>query len=142
MSISITFFHGNTLFALCLLAPCVVAGAPLPVPALDPVQLAAGGLPATGASQKVLEIKGFGVAATPSQLDGARGGSAATNATVATTATLGGGVSGNSATNVTSGGNTITAGSFAGVSGIPIVIQNSGANVLIQNATVINLQFQ
>jgi hypothetical protein len=100
--------------------------------------------PATQAAssnpQRALDIKGFGVAATPGQLDGARGGSAAASATA--TATLDGGVSGNSATNVTSGGNSITAGSFAGVSGIPIVIQNSGANVLIQNATVINLQFQ
>lgn len=55
---------------------------------------------------------------------------------------LNGGVAGNSATNVNTGSNTIDAGSFANMSGIPVVIQNSGANVLIQNATVINLQFQ
>jgi hypothetical protein len=28
------------------------------------------------------------------------------------------------------------------MSGIPVVIQNSGANVLIQNATIVNLQFK
>jgi hypothetical protein len=55
---------------------------------------------------------------------------------------LNGDVANNSATNVTTGSNTIDAGSFANMSGIPVVIQNSGANVLIQNATVINLQFR
>jgi hypothetical protein len=40
------------------------------------------------------------------------------------------------------GANTIDAGSFANMSGIPVVIQNSGANVLIQNATIINLQLK
>ncbi|WP_229507672.1 hypothetical protein [Massilia sp. Dwa41.01b] len=55
---------------------------------------------------------------------------------------LGGDVANNSATNVNTGSNTIDAGSFANMSGIPVVIQNSGANVLIQNATVVNLQFR
>jgi hypothetical protein len=55
---------------------------------------------------------------------------------------LTGDVANNNATNVNTGSNSIDAGSFANMSGIPVVIQNSGANVLIQNATVINLQFQ
>jgi len=46
----------------------------------------------------------------------------------------------NSARNVTTGDNNISAGSFANMSGLPTVIQNSGANVLIQNATILNLQ--
>ena len=46
----------------------------------------------------------------------------------------------NSASNVVTGANSISAGSFANMSGIPVVIQNSGANVLIQNATIVNLQ--
>jgi hypothetical protein len=53
-----------------------------------------------------------------------------------------GSVNGNSATNVSTGWNVIEGGSFANMSGIPIIIQNSGANVLIQNATVINLQLK
>lgn len=57
-------------------------------------------------------------------------------------ATLGGTVTNNSATNVTTGMNIIDNGSFANASGLPVVIQNSGSNVLIQNATVINLQLQ
>lgn len=60
----------------------------------------------------------------------------------AANATLGGIVSGNSAVNVSTGANYITEGSFANMNGLPVVIQNSGANVLIQNATVINLQLR
>lgn len=54
--------------------------------------------------------------------------------------TLRGVTANNSARNVTTGDNTISAGSFANMSGLPTVIQNSGANVLIQNATILNLQ--
>lgn len=43
--------------------------------------------------------------------------------------------------NVT-GMNTITEGAFAAASGLPTVIQNSGNNVLIQNATILNLTVQ
>lgn len=57
-------------------------------------------------------------------------------------ASLGGVVTGNSATNVTTGSNSIDTGSFANMSGLPVVIQNTGANVLIQNATVINVMFK
>ncbi len=83
------------------------------------------------------DVPGLGLAATPAVLDGARGGTGGSAA-----ADLRGVVTGNSATSMATGANAIQAGSFAGASGIPIVIQNTGANVLIQNATVINLQFQ
>jgi len=49
-------------------------------------------------------------------------------------------VADNRAVNVTTGGNYITEGAFAGTSGIPMVVQNSGNNVLIQNATIVNVQ--
>jgi hypothetical protein len=55
---------------------------------------------------------------------------------------LDGSVSSNTAVNVVTGSNRIDTGSFANMSGIPVVIQNSGANVLIQNATIINLQYK
>lgn len=55
---------------------------------------------------------------------------------------LSGVTSGNSAFQVQTGNNSIDAGSFAHMSGIPVVIQNSGANVLIQNATIVNLQMK
>lgn len=51
-------------------------------------------------------------------------------------------VENNTATHVITGTNSITGGAFANASGLPIVIQNSGANVLIQNATIINVELQ
>lgn len=47
----------------------------------------------------------------------------------------------NTAINNATGHNTIT-NAFAGASGLPIVVQNSGNNVLIQNATIINLELR
>lgn len=80
---------------------------------------------------------GFGTPVSAERLAEARGGSS----NIASDTTLSGTVSANSASHVITGANTIDASSFAGATGIPIVIQNTGANVLIQNATVINLQF-
>ena len=40
--------------------------------------------------------------------------------------------------NVT-GNNSINGNAFAGASGLPIVMQNSGNNVIMQNATILNL---
>ena len=54
--------------------------------------------------------------------------------------TLDGVTADNSAYEVTTGTNTIGTGSFSNMSGLPIVIQNSGANVLIQNAVILNVQ--
>ena len=49
-------------------------------------------------------------------------------------------VSDNHASNLVTGSNWVTEGSFAGATGFATVVQNSGNNVLIQNATIINLQ--
>ncbi len=48
-------------------------------------------------------------------------------------------VAGNSATDVVSGANVISDGAFGHVQGIPLVVQNSGSNVSIQNATILNI---
>ena len=40
------------------------------------------------------------------------------------------------------GNNVIDAGSFAGSQGFPMVIQNSGNGVLIQNATILNVTIE
>ena len=79
----------------------------------------------------------FGEPLGASQLSDVRG-----TGGVAMTTTIGGTVSANSASQVSTGDNLIQAGSFAGASGVPVVIQNTGANVLIQNATVIHLELQ
>jgi hypothetical protein len=46
----------------------------------------------------------------------------------------------NSANNLTTGSNTVGGGAFSNANGFPMVIQNSGNNVLIQNSTILNLQ--
>lgn len=58
------------------------------------------------------------------------------------TTTIRGAVGGNSAAGLATGNNVIQTGSFADASGMPVVIQNTGANVLIQNATVIHLELK
>ncbi|MGJ7508913.1 hypothetical protein [Variovorax sp. GT1P44] len=54
--------------------------------------------------------------------------------------TLNGTTANNSASRVNTGDNTISTGSFANMNGLPVVIQNTGANVLIQNAVILHLQ--
>jgi hypothetical protein len=49
-------------------------------------------------------------------------------------------VADNKASNLTTGMNVLSEGAFAGSSGLSTVIQNSGNNVLIQNATIVNVQ--
>jgi len=56
--------------------------------------------------------------------------------------TLNGSVTNNTSDHVVTGYNEISAGSFNGAAGVPMVIQNTGNSVLIQNATIINVQFQ
>lgn len=41
-----------------------------------------------------------------------------------------------------SGNNYLTEQAFSGASGVPTVIQNSGNNVIIQNATILNIRVQ
>jgi len=79
----------------------------------------------------------FGPAADLGKLEQSRGGADTKN-----DVKLDGVVTGNSAVNVSTGGNMIDSGAFSNMSGIPVVIQNSGANVLIQSSTVINVQFK
>jgi hypothetical protein len=81
-------------------------------------------------------VAGLGVPAAAASLERERGaGNNSSNA-------LNGTVAANSATQVATGNNVIQSGSFANTAGLPVVIQNSGANVLIQNATVINLELK
>ena len=47
----------------------------------------------------------------------------------------------NNANRVVTGNNNVTGGSFANSNGISTVIQNTGANVLIQNAMIVNVKF-
>ena len=71
------------------------------------------------------------------QLGGQRGGS-----DVFSDMTLRGVVADNRAINAVTGGNVVSQGALAGMSGVPMLVQNTGNNVLIQNATIINLQLK
>ena len=99
-------------------------------------------LPATVAAETAPDAPGSGRVAFVAQpvdagtLADTRGGAEVVNNDM----NLHGVTANNSARNVTTGDNSISAGSFANMSGLPTVIQNSGANVLIQNATILNLQ--
>lgn len=155
MRFSPHLFMGGTVAALLVFTPYAYAFAPEQLAATAARSVAAGAVPAPVASVSApvsaqvsaqiwapvapdAIVPGLGAAAAEGLLDSARGGAGGSGAS----ADLRGVVTGNSATSVVTGSNTIQASSFAGASGIPIVIQNTGANVLIQNATVINLQFQ
>ena len=81
----------------------------------------------------------FGEPMTSTALEKLRGGTNNTHNTF-NDMTLSGTTASNSAQNVNTGTNAIASGSFANMSGIPVVIQNTGANVLIQSAVIINLQ--
>jgi hypothetical protein len=104
-------------------------------PAATPANAAASGQPGAPAAKS---DPALGAKADSSLLARARGGTD----TARDDMKLDGTVAGNSAVNVATGANTIDANSFSNMAGIPLVIQNSGANVLIQNATIINLQFK
>lgn len=80
---------------------------------------------------------GIGTAIAMEQLEDYRGGTQVNNM-METDGVL----SNTTAINVATGANVITDGAFAHASGLPIVIQNSGANVLIQNSTIVNVQFK
>ncbi|WP_296228230.1 hypothetical protein [Ralstonia sp. UBA689] len=88
-----------------------------------------------------VSVPGFGRAVDADKLDGYRGGTQDLYQTV-NDARLSGTVSDNAAVNVATGSNIVRDGSFTNAAGIPTVIQNSGANVLIQNATIVNVQFR
>ena len=103
--------------------------------------LSTGSAPVAGyraaASVRPDEVEGFGARADADVLATLSGG-----ADVSAKITLNGTVSDNRAEHVVTGSNAISAGSFQGAAGVPMVIQNTGNNVLIQNATIINVQFR
>lgn len=51
-------------------------------------------------------------------------------------------ISQTSTTNVGTGTNAIADGAFTNSNGFPMVIQNTGNNVIIQNSTILNLRLQ
>jgi hypothetical protein len=80
----------------------------------------------------------FGETVAQESLSDLRGGS---NLSVTVNeAQLTGQTAGNKAIGVNTGTNTITDGALSHMTGIPVVVQNTGANVLIQNSVILNVQ--
>jgi hypothetical protein len=79
----------------------------------------------------------FGLAVDPTSLADLRGGTQIVDNDIL----VNGRIEDAIADNVLTGNNAVTAGSFANASGISTVIQNTGANVLIQNAMIVNVKF-
>lgn len=122
---------------------CFVAllgtGCPFAVRAAPPVspQGTAMGSPPTAAMHTDRTIAEFGPSVAPATLAGLSGGSNVTQ-----NISITGNVSDTSTENVSTGMNWIGGGAFGNAAGLPMVIQNSGNSVLIQNATVVNVQLQ
>jgi hypothetical protein len=135
---------GGLAVAMLALPACVLASQPEPTPnasggpVLPPPATRAEAPSAAGPAAGTGMPLDLGAPAAADQLDSTRGGTEL----VAAGGTLSGAVSGNAATQVATGNNVIQSGSLANATGLPVVIQNSGANVLIQSATVINLQLK
>lgn len=89
-------------------------------------------------SPETSETSSWGHPVSSAQLDTQRGGTDAGPPTINANM-LNAKLFNNSATANVTGNNSINDGAFAGASGLPIVIQNSGNNVIIQNGTVLNL---
>lgn len=135
----------KTLLALAVCAPGLVMAADLtPNEAAPQIADSAqpAGVLATDASAKVepapATVLGMGPALSGDQLEKYRGGTDV----VSNDMTLNGTVAHNSASEVVTGSNAINGAAFANTSGFATVIQNTGANVLIQNATIVNVQYK
>ncbi|MCG6873507.1 MAG: hypothetical protein LJE97_00300 [Betaproteobacteria bacterium] len=89
-----------------------------------------------GLTERAARTHLFDHAVTEAQLAEGRGGAADVNINEIVERGV---VAENEAHHLTTGSNAISDGAFAGASGLPIVVQNSGNNVLIQNSTILNL---
>jgi hypothetical protein len=120
------------------LAPAVMAvatwhsGAAIAIEGgIDPVDFVQKKTLTTARQANPLGVKALGAKALAAE----RGGTEVLN-----DMTLKGVVADTRASNLNTGNNVIADGAFTGTVGLPMVIQNSGNGVLIQNATIINLQ--
>ena len=83
-------------------------------------------------------IPSWGTPVPETQLDAQRGGTDTAPLTINANI-LKAKLYDNVATDNVTGHNSINGNAFAGASGLPIVIQNSGNNVIIQSGTILNL---
>jgi hypothetical protein len=86
----------------------------------------------------VVAVSELGHAIAVDRLSGLRGGDSSQTENLID---VDGSVDDNTAHHITSGSNSIADGAFTNASGINTVIQNSGSNVLIQNAMIVTVDF-
>jgi hypothetical protein len=84
------------------------------------------------------DVTALGVAITPKTLDAQRGG----QAVVINRADLDANMKNNSAIDNITGNNYVSDGAFSHSSGLPVAIQNSGNNVILQNSFILNVQMK
>jgi len=118
----------TTLWRAAALAACLTAA-----PALGDAT------PPGAAGQHAARADLLGQAVTEARLAERRGGAADVRINEIVERGL---VAENEAHHLTTGSNFISDGAFSGATGLPIVIQNSGNNVLIQNSTILNLNLK
>lgn len=82
-------------------------------------------------------VDGIGATVDADRLSGLRGGEKSIDNRIL----VDGRVSDNVAEKIVSGANAVGGGAFGNANGINTVIQNTGSNVLIQNAMIVNVQF-
>ncbi|MEN1927815.1 hypothetical protein WCE37_02220 [Luteimonas sp. MJ250] len=103
------------------------------------IPLIAGALALASPADGPAAVDGFGQAVAGSMLGTLRGGES--TSLVIVDVDNSGNVEGNTAIGTVGGSNIVGGGAFGNAAGISTVIQNSGANVLIQNGTAVNVQF-
>jgi hypothetical protein len=123
---------------LCLAAMPAVATEPaVAPPAGDPAAAEPAANPPHATRPASTDaVAGIGAPVDLARLEGMRGGDGTSNEIQ-----VDGEVGGNHAENITSGTNRVDGGSFGNAAGVSTVIQNSGSNVLIQNAMIVNVKF-
>lgn len=134
---SLRGLRGHVALAVLLSTAAATANAVEPATGPASAETTAGYATPDPAPSGIPGIPGIGQPIDAGRLDGLRGGDGSTSNHV----DVDGEVSGNSADNITSGMNLVDGGSFGNAAGVSTVIQNSGSNVLIQNAMIVNVQF-
>lgn len=119
-----------------VLAPCGAAGVAAAASA------APSPLPPAGQVRNAVEPAGNRVDGLGPRVDAATLGSLSGGTELSQKMTLTGTVSNNQTDHAVTGNNVISTGSFDGAAGLPMVIQNTGNGVLIQNATIISVKLQ
>lgn len=122
---AVSSFGGLALMWFGLAPWCAMAGTP--TPATSP----------TASSQGTDQVAGLGKRVDTATLQKLSGGSDVIQKMMLT-----GTVSNNQSDHLLTGDNALNGSSFNGAAGLNSVIQNTGNGVLIQNATIVNVQVQ